>query len=125
MGACGCIGINYPFKEELADGRILLVGVYPSCRYCDSPAGVLFWAVSKQDFQDWHQRAKPLLDGQEMTAIPVADPRFIREAMTKALTGVKPDEGDCIDEVLAEVIAEETFPELRDVVSKTEEEHGG
>ena len=123
MGACGCIEIQYSHRTTLADGRVLLIGVYGSCQYCDSPAGVQFWAVSKNEADSWCQGPNELLDDDNDAAgIPVIETRFVREAMEKAINGFTTQDGHEVDTIMAEIIAEETFNDLRGCVARTQRE---
>lgn len=120
MGECGCIGIRYQWFVRLPDSRYLLIGVYPSCQYCHSPAGVILQSVDESERDDFYQDAEEILVDDFMACIPVVDPNEIRKQMFATINGAKPDEGETIDEHFADVLADEAFPDLRHCVAETQ-----
>lgn len=111
MGECGCISIPYDNKIELADGRTLFVGIYPSCHYCDTPAGVQFFAAEGED-ADWINevhKPKPLINDNGYGAIMVINQQSVEKMIVELFDGQ-----DGMDRELVKVIAEEF--ELRQVV---------
>lgn len=121
MGECGCIGIQYRFKIIDEHGDAWCFGVYPSCHYCDSPVGIQVLRVKAgSEYWDmWDIDDIPSLtveDHSDMAFMTVVDTQKCRKAMETAIIGYKPESG-IIDEADADVLSDEAFRDLRDVVA--------
>lgn len=120
MCECGCIGIDYQGKIIDKNGDAWLLGVYPSCENCSAPVGIQIWKVVKGSFHQWEVDRIPEIelwdDGSAF--IEILDSREVRKQMEKAILDYEPSSGK-IDKYDAEVLADEAFGDMRDVVFST------
>lgn len=126
MGACGCIELNSVGKIVAKDGSAYLIGIYPSCHYCDSPAGIQIQNVRKADWHLWDVKSIPDLkmhEHSQMLFLPIISTQIVRKKMQEMLIGFEPENGK-MDEIDAETLAEEAFRDLRDCVAETRKEDG-
>lgn len=121
MCECGCISIEYEWK--IKSGKFwILIGLYGSCHYCSSPAGVDFFKTDKSDDHYMYDIGKiPEIEFSKYGTffIPVIDPQIVRNKMVESIIGFKPEgPNNTIDQIDAETLAEEAFPDLREVVGR-------
>lgn len=119
MGECGCVGIEYKAKIIDKDGAAWCFGVYSSCSYCESPAGVQILRVppGSDMWGLWEINRIPDLEVHEqsgMAFISVLAPEAARQQMEKMMVGYKPENG-VIDAIDAETLAEEAFSDFRGI----------
>src|SRR5690349_20198577 len=119
MCECGCISVDWRWKIIDRDGSAWLFGVYASCKYCVGPAGVRVWKVPPEEFRQWRVDEIPLFElWNGIGFIDVVDYEIVRRKVKETILGAEP-EGDAIDEIEADVLAEEAIPDLRDAVFET------
>ena len=53
MGQCGCGDFQPDFKFKGPEGITYVVQMYPSCDYCDNPAGVIIYALTPEEAEMW------------------------------------------------------------------------
>lgn len=135
MGECGCGGTVVEwFKFPAPKGEFYLIGVYPSCEDCTTPAGVDLRRVSKKQHEeetgvrlsgvrdlDWHNGF-----GHPASELPVLHPNALRRHLKDFLKGTVVD-GEPLDDIGADTYAEEAVREcFREAVYETAKEpsHG-
>ena len=131
MGECGCGNTNIQLKFTGPDGVVYGIQIYPGCRECGSPAGVIIyrfdtkndpdaamWLEGAKDVQ-WNPYGTTLADGADL-CIPVLDPDKLKKAMVAfskdQTVSTNPDDDadyepvgfveDAVDECLHEAICE-------------------
>jgi len=120
MCECGCISVDWRWKIIDHEGSAWLFGVYASCNYCVGPAGVRVFKVPADEFHQWRVDEIPPFDlwRDNIGFIDVVDYQIVRRKVKEAILGFEPD-GDAIDDIEADVLAEEAIPDLRDAVFET------
>lgn len=120
MGECGCIEGNFQWKIIDQEGWAWLLGIYPSCDYCESSVGLQFFRVKPDDWHLWDVENIPTLEPTQNGNgfIEFIGPVAVKKAMEKAIIGYKPPH-QMLDELDAEVLSGEAFPSLRDAVFET------
>ena len=108
MCECGCGDVQRQFKLPAPNGRFYLFGIYPSCKDCETPAGVDIWDLGREEAErDWGIEVGAIPDlpmPHGGGALPVIDPLVLRRRM---LEGGALWEGVNGDEVDAELLVEE------------------
>jgi hypothetical protein len=99
MGACGCSDYNGGLKFPGPDGVVYTIAVYPGCRDCDAPAGVILHRFVEERDIDWHEHDPPVpfrnykgkvVEGETGEfAIPLLNPRVAREKLGELFAGAK------------------------------------
>ena len=117
MGECGCVCINYKYKIPTKNDQWILVGIYGSCSNCHSPVGIEFFKVPKDNEDLYLINDIPEIDfwHNGLQFLPVIDPEDVRNKIQKYMTGYSPSENNTCNKIEAEIIAEELFPDLRDL----------
>lgn len=106
MGECGCYIIQYYGKIIDKNGDAYLIGVYPSCRTCDGPLGIMIDKVKKEDFYVYD--VDNIKEISDIDFITVLTSNQVRKQMEKSILGYKG-----LDDIDAEVLSEEAFGDLR------------
>jgi hypothetical protein len=115
MGACGCIGTEIPIYRLPGPGSLTyVVNVYPSCEYCDTPAGVTIdlyteWDLVQHGLQDVPYFSMMESDGKPKElgpAIPVVDRDMLYQAIDGWLDDGDLDGLEFVDEHLRKVVYE-------------------
>jgi len=119
MCQCGCIDVQPLGKIIGKDGCAYLIGIYASCRNCFAPAGVQIHKVPKSDWRMYDVKDVTDLEFFDgLRFIPVINVGSVRKAMESAMVGFKTESG-AIDEIEANVLSSEAFPDLRTCVFET------
>lgn len=121
MGECGCSSGSWEHKIIDHEGWAWLFRVYPSCQDCSSPVGFDFFRVHPKDWHIWDVEHVPEIKTHENGTffIPIIDPAIVRKLMEKSMIGYEPEDGP-MDQVDAETLSEEAFPDLRDAYWETQ-----
>lgn len=53
MGSCGCGDYRGDFKFKGPDGSWYVLALYPSCQYCDTPAGITLYKFNEKEMKEW------------------------------------------------------------------------
>lgn len=76
MGQCGCGDFQGDFKFKGPEGITYVLQVYPACDNCDTPAGVIIYAMDKNDCEMWGVNEIPEIKIQDVgTFVSVIHPR--------------------------------------------------
>lgn len=121
MCECGCAMVTYDRKIIDKEGHAWLFGIYASCQNCCNPVGIDVFRCPPEDFDDFEVNSIPEFEVGEfgrVAGMVVISTEAVRSAMRKVILGHKP-EGGVIDEVDADCLVEEAFPDLRDAVFET------
>ncbi len=88
MGECGC-GSFYPsFKFKGPGKDTYVLQVYPSCDYCNTPAGVILYRMSPKEARQWDLDDVPEKEIPFVgMVIPVIDPEVFKELGLKLFPG--------------------------------------
>lgn len=140
MGQCGCGDTSPNYKIAGHDGLIYTFQVYPGCRYCSTPAGIVISQYEPDDHH-WAEYATPLpidpfndntRSGE--ICLPILCPDVLKKKMLawlkEAQEGLDEDDGydadgaiqDGIDECFIEAVTE-TFDEWRKQIAKIKDAH--
>ena len=85
MGQCGCADFSGDFRFRGPGDMTYVLQVYPSCEDCGLPAGIILYAFSPEDCEDWGVAAIPEIEPDGVgRLIGVVDPKRIRENWSKA-----------------------------------------
>jgi len=82
MCECGCGDYNPICKFRGPDNLTYVVQIYAGCQGCCTPAGVILYAFTDKDMEEWDANVLPereiLYEG---TALPVIDPVALKRRM--------------------------------------------
>ena len=82
MGQCGCGDYQPDFKFKGPGDIIYVVQIYPSCYYCKTPAGVIIYAFSPEDQQDWDVDHLPEVEISDIgTCVGVINPSDLAQKL--------------------------------------------
>ena len=113
MGICGCGDFQPDFKFKGPGDTWYVVQSYPSCNYCDTPAGIILYHFDAQDAEMWDlahiKEEKILSDG---TYLPVLYPKKLKEKFVKYL-GKEFAEG-LADELITECFVDAVHESFKD-----------
>ncbi len=85
MGACGCGDFRGDVKFKGPDGTWYILKLYPSCIYCDTPAGITLYKFSEEEMKDWAADELPEIDIPYVgKGFEVIHPRILREHLIEA-----------------------------------------
>lgn len=114
MGACGCIEIQYKRKITKADGSAVLIGLYRSCRDCESGVAVQFYHCNPEYFDLYDVENIPEVTFWESgyAIIDIIQTSKIRSQMEEIIKGMEDCDGYEVDNDYAELLSEEAFPDL-------------
>lgn len=108
MCECGCGELNAQYRMPGPDGKTYVLGVYDSCKDCDTPAGVDISLMTDEEMKDYDYIKLPWIDfTKPMIGIAVMHPRVLRTEIEKYLARSPADEDMC--EVVAEELMDECF----------------
>ena len=121
MGQCGCGDFQGDFRFPGPGNITYVVSVYPSCDYCQTPAGVVIYAITLADCKVWaidHLPELPMCDAG--TLVGVVDPRIYIKKLTKYagvdLEGCEPD----TDFAFREAVNDQIENNMKNLVEKAE-----
>lgn len=104
MGQCGCSDTEPDFQFPGPDGITYAIQIYPSCHYCNTPAGVDVYRMTAEDVEIWLNGVEqaPFVPysadnpSSAQLAIPVLDPaslaKVLNEDVDQDLALVREDE---------------------------------
>ena len=102
MGACGCGDFQGDFKFPGPGNITYVLQVYPPCNYCETPAGIILYAMSPDDCNDWGVDAMPEINIKDVgTLISVIHPK---ELMTTIIQGIESYIEEGINDVFTSAI---------------------
>ncbi len=94
MGQCGCGDYHPEFQFPGPDGSVYTLEIYDSCRYCETPMGVVVTHHRKltDENDDYAVRELPLLPftdlGDSLSAsVPLVDPNCLLKVMEIEVEG--------------------------------------
>ena len=86
MGQCGCGDFAGDFKFKGPDGITYVLQVYPSCNNCDNPAGIILYAMNKDDCEMWEVESIPAVEITDVgTFFSVIHPKKLMESVLEGL----------------------------------------
>ena len=86
MGKCGCGDFQGDFKFKGPNNITYVLQVYPSCDYCDNPAGIILYAMSPEDCKDWDVDTIPDIEIRDVgTLISVIHPKKLMETIIQGI----------------------------------------
>ena len=86
MGACGCGDFHGDFQFPGPDEITYVLCVYPGCSHCDTPAGIVLYAMDDDDCTQWDVASIPVLDVRDVgTLIAVVHPQKIMESVSEGV----------------------------------------
>lgn len=90
MGECGCGDFVGDFKFPGPGKDIYVLDVYPGCRDCDTPAGIVIYRFTPKEAGEWGCERVEKLDISSIgTGIPVLDPNILKKKMRAFAEPVK------------------------------------
>lgn len=120
MGACGCINNEIPIYRFPGPNELTyVINVYPSCSYCDTPAGVTIDLIGDEElkFLGLEHVEEVFQDRKRVDlgpGIPVIDKNVLKKAIIDAIP-----RHEALDDFGAEEVASETLEKFSDVVYET------
>lgn len=85
MCQCGCADFDGDFKFKGPGDITYLLQVYPSCEDCEMPAGVVIYAFSPEDCENWGVDAIPEISLDNVgRLVGVVDPGRVKENWSRA-----------------------------------------
>lgn len=117
MGACGCCELSGGERFAGPDGTTYVIEIYPSCDYCDTPAGFRLYQFNEETsemFDIKHLKEVEFFGdpGYERADYSVVGRSALKKLIANAIVGYKPESG-VIDEIDADVLSDEGLSELR------------
>ncbi len=95
MGQCGCGDFHGDFKFKGPDGITYVLDVYPSCDYCNTPAGIILYAMGSDDCKIWGVDHIPEIEILDIgTCVAVIDPADLIKKADKLIGGFEGIESD-------------------------------
>ena len=86
MGQCGCGDFNGDFKFKGPGKTTYVLQIYSSCNDCDNPAGIILYAMSEEDCEEWSVEDVPEIEIQDVgTFFSVIHPRKLMESITEGI----------------------------------------
>lgn len=87
MGQCGCNDFQGDFKFKGPDGITYVLQVYQSCSYCETPAGIILYAMNEKDCQTWCVDDIPEIQISDVgTLISVIHPKKLMKQIAEGIT---------------------------------------
>lgn len=94
MGQCGCGDFNADFKFKGPGNITYVLQIYDSCEYCETPAGVIIYAMNPKDCKMWDVEHLQEVKIEDVgTAFAVIDPFELGKKLSKWLE-IEGAEGD-------------------------------
>jgi len=120
MGACGCGDFHGEYQFPGPGDVVYAIGLYPSCKYCDTPAGVTLYRFDNGDHEMFDVQHIPPMEFTDYGAafINVLGRDHLRSVIMGVLEGHKPDLGT-IDNAEADVLTDEILDQLPSIVRAT------
>ena len=85
MGQCGCADYSGDFRFGGPGDTTYVLQVYPSCEYCEMPAGIAIYAFSPDECEDRGVAALPEIDFDSAgRLLGVVDPGRVKENWSRA-----------------------------------------
>ena len=85
MCQCGCADFSGDFKFKGPGGTTYVLQVYPSCEDCGLPAGVIIYAFSPGDCENWGVASIPEIALDDAgRLVGVVDPQRVKENWSRA-----------------------------------------
>lgn len=95
MGQCGCGDFDPDFKFKGPGDIVYVLQVYPSCDYCQTPAGVIIYAFAPDDQKLWRcDRIREVKIQDIGTAFGIVDPAVLAKKLERTgfdIEGVEVD----------------------------------
>lgn len=88
MGDCGCSAFNALFKIKGPGKTMYIIDIYPSCKECFTPAGVILYKMDKKAMKEWNCENIPELEFPDECEIyiPVLYPEILKSKMLETVT---------------------------------------
>ena len=86
MGACGCGDFQGHYKFSGPEDITYVLQVYTGCRSCDTPAGVIIYAMDPEELGLWGAEDLPDLPFTNGDAsIPVLHPKKLHDKLMECM----------------------------------------
>ncbi len=121
MGQCGCGDFQPAFKFEGPGDDTYIFQAYPSCNYCNTPAGIILYRMDQKDCKTWGvEHISEIKISDIGNFFGMIDPKVLEEGLNKLLPEVAPidDGGPDFHMVFTEAVHAE-FDELEKMVKES------